>query len=354
MLLKKPGASYVLKYDREEKKLIIVPPWHPLNMEPAESPGKDYAQVIFEGMRAVGKNLILYKPKIERLQRSIETVGLELPVSVGELDFAIRTLVGVLGETVTTPAAYIRPVVSATWEQAYGVGGQSGIPADATVMAWNWPKYIEDREGGLHVAMFLDESRQHPVMAKEARNYAHGRRLRARADAIRKKQKIEIDEILCPGPYEVRGDVVPADGIGEDLMLITDKYVQVQPKDTFILGGTTRQYAISHLLPKLGLKVIEKAFTLSDLEKDGVSLSFAGNAVGITSIGKIFVFDAKDKLVRTVKMKINSTAQKITEQFAREIAGLVPPSGEQLLTPLNLVQGKKDRITLDRVYKEWA
>lgn len=354
ILLKKPGANYVLKYDRVEKKLVILPPWHPLNLIPAEGPGKDYAQLIFEGMRAVDDNLILYKPKLERLQKSVDTLKLELPVKVSELDLAIRTLVSILGESVTRPAAYIRPVVEASWEQSYGVGGQPGVPADLTVMAWNWPKYIADRDGGLQVAMFLDEPRQHPVMAKEARNYAHGRRLRMRADSIRKKQGIELDEILCPGPYKVKGDVVPADGIGEDLILITDKFVQVQPKDTFILGGTTRQYGIDHMFPKMGLKVVEKAFCLSDLEKDNVSLCFAGNAVGMTAVGKIFVFDARDKLVRTVRMKINSTAEAITKRYIDEIGSRVPQSGKHLLTPLDLVQGKKDRATLDRVYKGWV
>lgn len=372
-LAKKPGAIYVLTYDRTEQKLIIVPSWHPLNQEVRENPAHDYAQLIFEGMsinpvsengKLVGANMILYPERFARLQKSAETVGLELPVSSQELNEAIKVWLSVLGGDILRSKngelsrAYIRPVVSGSWEQSYGVGGESGVKSDLTVLSWNWPKYIPDRTGGLEVALFLDTAREHPVIAKEARNYAHGRKLRARADKLKKELGIEVDEILCPGPYKLAediGGVVPADGIGEDLFLVSDSgVVRVQPKDTYILAGTTRQFGVEHMFPKMGLTVSEKVFSLSDLQSGKWSMLFAGNAVGMTVIGKVRVFDSGDKLVSEISLPINTRAQAIGERYSAEVSGKISPSSPSLLTPVDLGQGQADRSVLDQAYQKWV
>ena len=186
------GADFVMVYSHLEEKLVIVPPWHDLNLAPVETPGKDYAQVVFEGMSMEpvvdaegikGANLILFQPRIDRLARSVTTQRFKPSVSIAEFSQGISDLCAVLGEKVlrredkTPSRAYIRPSISRGLGK-FGVASSPTQKVDATIVVWNWPFYLPDPERvyqgeGLKVALFTDEQRIGKIYGKEARNYVH-------------------------------------------------------------------------------------------------------------------------------------------------------------------------------------
>lgn len=382
-----PGAKYVLTYSPLLNSLIFTPPWHPLNMDPKETPGRDYAQVVFEGGsmepvlneqgEIVAGNIILHGPKQERLKKSVYSHGFESKVDLKTFDQGIRDLASVLGKDVLISKegmpsrAYIRPSIGRSAGR-YGVRPLKDHEVDQTAVIFNWPFYLEPAAylKGEKVALFIDQQRLTPIVAKEARNYGNGSVLTERA------KKVGVGEILFFGPYtidketrEIREYVnvtqgaaatekliqggVLADGMGEEILGIAGKTLVYPPLDTNRLGGTTLQYIIDYLAPTIGFKTQEYRFTLQDIKEGMINaLLFLGNAVKVCPIEEIRVCD-KNGILEIVKLNPgNPYSKQIVERFSKELSGEIPPSHGSLHTRVEF--SPKARAKLDKFYNGWV
>ncbi|MBI2044043.1 hypothetical protein HYT24_01630 [Candidatus Pacearchaeota archaeon] len=195
----KPGGNYVLTYSRFCGKFIIVPPWHPLNFEPRQTSGRDYAQTVFEGGsvepvldkqgQVVAGNIVLHGPRQERLKKSVAAHGFTDHINFEVFDQGTIDLISILGSDILiskdgfASRGYIRPAVGRGIGRIGVRPEKSELIVDQSVSASNLRHYLgkEAYERGEVVAVFTDQQRLTPIVAKEARNYGNGSILAERA-----------------------------------------------------------------------------------------------------------------------------------------------------------------------------
>lgn len=405
---KRPGCDYSLV--AYEGRMIMVPAWHPLNTEPQIAHANQYGTGMFEGGsiepvvndrgEIVGANAILVDPRLNRMfGRSVEgRPGIVPPVPRAQFQQAILDYAAILGKNVLTmpdgksARAYLRPSI-APGAGALGIGVKDQ-PINAAVEAWTWPYYFSDPErvyhgSGLVVAAGPNQ-RLEQIHGKHASNYGPAARVGNLARAA------GADEALYFGPYMVNKDgtrgkreiilddfrrgradiqlvdtlrsLVVADGPGEEVMAVTTNgEIWLPPMDVNRLGGTTADYVMNHLAPRLGLKVKIKPFSLRDIHQpdnpDGriAGLFFAGNASRLAPIGEIRLRNADGQQFKDVDglpipdlhLPISDVMRQLVERYEQEVTGQIEPSDPSLLTPIDLDGGQEARVILDEVYAEW-
>lgn len=109
------------------------------------SHGLHYASSIFEGERVYDGAIFKSRAHAERLRRSAELLGFELPITVDELEAAKRETLDRTG----LDNAYIRAFAWRGSEQM-GVSAQHNT-IHVAVAAWPWGDYFADKLKGIHI-----------------------------------------------------------------------------------------------------------------------------------------------------------------------------------------------------------
>lgn len=386
-----PGAAYALTTSRLDGRLVIVPYHHPENCLPPESPGVHYSHVAFEGIslvpglnqngELVSANIVLYRERMQRMRSSIRAIRGGIPEEslLDQFDQGIIDLSAVLAHRVLRDRdgmptrAYTRPAYIRLG--TYGVSPKKEAPYHMSTIEWNWPLYIskEAYEKGATAVVFLDAQRFSEVRGKLAGNYSDGGVLTQSA------RDLGGNEVLYLGPYIVnefgkieyvnyqegkRAKVklqeagILADGSGEDVLFEGwDGTVYYQPKDTNILGGTTRDYILNHICRTLEIPTSELTVSLADIRKgDIVGMSYVGNAVKVLGAKRIDIYDTwkdESKLLESVELTLSPSLRAIQSRFEAELFSLIPASHPSLLTPIDLEWGREVRKILDYVYSSW-
>lgn len=386
-----PGSDYVLTMCRKDKHLIIVPFHHPENSLPPESPGVHYAHVAFEGIslvpaigeggEMVGANIVLFEERMQRMRNSIRSLKAGIPKEAlmqqfqqGSLDLSAISADNVLkDEKGNLGRAYMRP--SYIRLGTFGVVPKDEAPYHLADLKWYWPLYInkEVYEKGAVAVCFLDAQRLERIRGKVAGNYKNS--------GVHAKVARELggNEVLYFGPYiinqfgqqeyinyqenqKARNRLLKygilADGSGEDVIFEgRDGTLYYQPKDTNILGGTTREYLITHLAKRLGINTEERPVGVPDIQrKEIVGMAYVGNAVKVLLTKEIRFYDTwqdEAKVVDFLELKVSPNLQRIASEFEKEMFGLISPSHPSLLTPINLEEGRQARRVLDKVFAAW-
>ena len=101
------------------------------------SHGLHYASSVFEGERLYNGSIFKSREHTERLHRSANVVGYEIPYSIDEIEQAKLNVVKAMGLT----DGYIRPIA---WRGAemMGVSAQQNT-IHLAVTAWDWPSYFD-------------------------------------------------------------------------------------------------------------------------------------------------------------------------------------------------------------------
>jgi branched-subunit amino acid aminotransferase/4-amino-4-deoxychorismate lyase len=311
-------------------------------------------------------------------------MGFEAPIDQETLAQGISDLVAILGPDIfvgpdgTIGRAYIRPSV------VPGMGPQGVSPSplleiDAAVEAFHWPFYFPPEaaerayQGSGLVVIAKPHQRLEPITGKHATNYGH-------AAAIGKEaQRLGGDEALFFAPYsigadgerqlellssykgdseglrEAMGRVALADGPGEEILAVTkDGTLLIPPMDVNRLGGTTAAYVRDHLAPALGVATEERAFNLAQV-RDGeiIGLFFAGNASRLAAIGEVRLHDAAGNPLDKIVVGVPDEVRALIDQYEAEVRGMIPPSDNSLLVPVDLVGGQDARRRLDSIYAHW-
>jgi branched-chain amino acid aminotransferase len=231
-----------------------------------------YASCVFEGMRAYNGEIFELTAHNQRLHKSAEILGFEVPYSVAELDDICREALERSGYS----DAYIRP---AAWRgpEQMGVSAQN-CKIHVGIAAWQWPSYFtpEARMKGIKIDWAIyrrpDPATQ-PVHAKAAGLYMictlskHAAERKGYSDALM---------------LDWRGQL--AETTGANMFLVIDGKIHTPKADCF-LNGITRQTVIN-LARARGYEVIERAIMPEELN-DASEMFVTGTAAEVTPIAQI-------------------------------------------------------------------
>ncbi len=234
--------------------------------------GLHYGSCVFEGVRAYEGNIFKLREHTERLHKSAELLGFQIPYSVAELEKAqIDTLAK---QNITN--GYIRPV-------AWRGSEMMAISAQATkihvaIAAWEWPSYFgnEAKTKGLKLQM-AKWARPAPNTAPTASKAAGLYMI-----CTMSKHAAEADGFNDALMLDYRGYI--AEATGANLFFVFNGELHTPTPDCF-LNGITR-LTVMDLARKRGIKVVERHIKPEELAQ--VQETFlTGTAAEITPIGQI-------------------------------------------------------------------
>ncbi len=245
-------------------------PWREANVH-VLTHALHYASSVFEGERAYGGAIFRSRQHTERLKRSAELLGFEIPWTMDEIDAAKDEAIAKNGLS----DAYVRPVA---WRgsEMMGVSAQANR-IHLAIAVWEWGAYYGDAKlkgARLDLAEWKRPSPETiPCKAKAAGLYMictlskHAAEAKGYSDAIMQ---------------DYRGYV--AEATGANVFFVKDGAVHTPTADCF-LSGITRATAIE-LLRARGIEVVERHILPEELE--GFEQCFlTGTAAEITPVAEI-------------------------------------------------------------------
>jgi len=387
------SCKYALTWVEPLNKLAIVPSWHELNMRYPQTPGAHYSHLAFEGIsiepvtnssnEVIGGNLILFKQRMKRFERSIKSLMLNSPLKIDIISQAIIDHASIIGKDVLEimdtntkkkipTRAYVRPAAMRLGN--FGICPKPEDKMSFDNIIWSWPFYLPERvySEGASAALFLNQQRKQKIIGKHAGNYG----LAGVASILAKKagcdesiifgpyvvdakgQKIFVDSDTSEGRKILSERGVLADGPGEDIFFEDrDGNIVISPMDTNILGGTTRKY-ILEIAENHSMKVKEYPVSVKSIRNgEIVGMAFVGNAVKFAPLKKIKLCDRKNGKIEIIETfgfeKGKAKNLNILQTtFNKELRSKSPQTGD-LLTPIDFENGEKARKILDEIYAPW-
>jgi len=247
-----------------------------------------YGSCVFEGQRAYGGEIFKLNQHSERLIKSGEILGMEVPYTAEELNAAADAVVKANGLV----DAYVRPVA---WRGAEMMGvATKGTQIHVAVAAWEWPSYFaeEAKQKGLRLE-FAKWRRPAPDTAP-TQSKAAGLYMIA---SLCKDAATEngFDDALM---LDYRGQV--AEATGANIFFLKDGELHTPTPDCF-LDGISRQTAIE-LAEKRGIKVNVRKIMPEELG-DFEQAFITGTAVEVTPLSQIgeYTFKVGDVCMNMVR-----------------------------------------------------
>ena len=231
-----------------------------------------YGSCVFEGQRAYGGKIFKLREHSERLIKSADILGMEVPYTAEELDNAADEVVAANGLV----DAYVRPVA---WRGSEMMGvATAGTKIHVAVAAWEWPSYFgeEAKKKGLRLE-FAKWRRPAPDTAPTA-SKAAGLYMIASMCKDASTENGYDDALML----DYRGQV--AEATGANIFFFKDGVLHTPTPDCF-LDGITRRTAME-LADKRGIKVIERAIMPDELG-DFEQAFITGTAAEITPLSEI-------------------------------------------------------------------
>jgi branched-chain amino acid aminotransferase len=243
-------------------------PWREANVH-VLTHALHYASSVFEGQRAYGGVIFKLQEHSERLHRSAELLGFQIPYSVEQLNAACNEVVQANGLT----DAYVRPVAWRGSEQM-GVTAR-GTECHVAIAAWDWGKYFPEEIAAKGLRLDIAPYRRPapytaPVHSKAAGLYMICTLSRQHAEAR------GFDDALM---FDWRGQV--AEATGANTFFVRDGALHTPTPDCF-LDGITRRTVID-LARRRGVEVIERTIWPEELESFE-QMFLTGSAAEVTFI----------------------------------------------------------------------
>ena len=235
--------------------------------------GLHYASAVFEGERAYNGNIFKLKEHTERLFKSAEIMGIEIPFSHEQIDNAKNDLL----QKMNLKNCYVRPIV---WRGSNQMGlSTSNADINVAIAVWDdWHSYfkIEKRLEGLKLITSpwkRPSPETAPCNAKASGPYIICTMSKEFAE------KKGYDDALM---LDYRNYV--AEGTGANIFFIKGNDIHTPIADCF-LNGITRQTVIE-MVKKQGLNLVEKHILPNEIENYDEAL-LTGTAAEITPIKSI-------------------------------------------------------------------
>jgi branched-chain amino acid aminotransferase len=226
-------------------------PWREANVH-ILTHAMHYASSVFEGQRAYGGTIFKLREHSERLRRSAELLGFDIPWTAEQIDAACVEVLQANGLT----DAYLRPVA---WRGSESMGvSPKGTKPHLAVAAWNWGKYYPHEKAAAGLRLDIAPWRRPapytaPVHSKAAGLYMIATLSKQHADGR------GFDDALM---FDYRGQV--AEATGANAFFVRDGVLHTPTPDCF-LDGITRRTVID-LARKRGIEVQERTIWPEELE----------------------------------------------------------------------------------------
>jgi branched-chain amino acid aminotransferase len=243
-------------------------PWREANVH-VLTHALHYASSVFEGQRAYGGTIFKLREHSERLRRSAELIGFDIPYTAEEIDAACVEVLEANGLS----DAYLRPVA---WRGSESMGvNPQGTKPHLAIAAWNWGKYYPPEKAAKGIRLDIAPWRRPapytaPVHAKASGLYMIASLSKAHADGR------GFDDALM---FDYRGQV--AEATGANAFFIRDGVIHTPTPDCF-LDGITRRTLID-LARRRGIEVQERAIWPEELESFQ-SFFLTGSAAEVTFV----------------------------------------------------------------------
>ena len=234
--------------------------------------GLHYASCVFEGLRVYGEKIFKLEQHTDRLFHSAERMGMSIPFSKEELNFAQEETI----KKMNIKYGYVRPVA---WRgsEMMAVSAQKN-KINVAIATWEWPSYFskEDRLKGiaLQTAIWRRPAPDTiPTDAKAAGLYMictlskHEAEKNGYSDALMLDYKGRISE-----------------STGSNIFFVINGEIHTPIPDCF-LNGITRQTVID-IAKSQNINVIEREIYPDEI-KNADEIFLTGSAVEVTPVGKI-------------------------------------------------------------------
>jgi len=234
--------------------------------------GLHYASAVFEGERAYGGEIFKLTEHTERLHKSAEYLGFDIPWSVQEIDAAcIETL-----ERQGLTNAYIRPVA---WRgsEMMGVSAQDN-KINLAIAVWDWPSYFDPAQKMKGIRLDIAEWKRPDPQTIPCKSKAAGLYMICTLSKHAAEAKGYADALM----FDYRGRV--AECTGANIFFTKDGTIHTPTPDCF-LDGITRQTVIE-LAKRRQFEVIERVILpeeMSDFEECFIT----GSAAEVTPVSEI-------------------------------------------------------------------
>jgi len=236
-----------------------------------------YGTGVFEGIRAYptsqGPAVFRLTEHIERLFRSAQIMGMEIPYTVGEIVAATKATVA----STELPGCYVRPIAY----YGYGEMGLNTLPCsvDVAIACWPWAPFLGEDALDQGVRMKVSSWTRHdhntmPPAAKTTGNYVNSSL--AKVEAL----KAGYDEAIMLAP-----NGLIAECTGENIFAARNGIIITPPLTAGALEGIT-QSSVMTIARNLGFDIRVDNLARSDLYiADEVFV--CGTAAEISSVKSI-------------------------------------------------------------------
>ena len=231
-----------------------------------------YASSVFEGQRAYNGVIFKLNEHSERLHKSAEILGFEIPWSVEEIGAACMEVLKANNLT----DAYLRPVA---WRGSEKMGvSPTGTKPHLAIAAWEWGKYFDPELAAKGIRLDIAPWRRPapytaPVHSKAAGLYMICTLSRQHAEAR------GFDDALM---FDWRGQV--AEGTGANVFFVADSKIHTPTPDCFLDGITRR--TVMDLARNRGIEVVERAIWPEELESFE-QMFITGSAAEVTFVQSV-------------------------------------------------------------------
>ena len=234
--------------------------------------GLHYASAVFEGERAYGGEIFELTKHTERLHKSAEYLGFEIPWSVEEIDEACRETLKRQGLT----NAYVRPVA---WRgsEMMGVSAQQN-KINLAIAVWDWPSYFDPEQKMKGIRLDIAEWRRPDPATIPCKSKAAGLYMICTLSKHAAEAKGYADALML----DYRGQV--AECTGANIFFTKGSEIHTPIPDCF-LDGITRQTVIE-LARKRQYKVIERVI-MPDEMAQFEECFITGSAAEVTPVSEI-------------------------------------------------------------------
>lgn len=235
-----------------------------------------YGSAVFEGERAYNGKIFKSLLHSQRLHKSAEILGFDIPFSVEEIEQAKMDALEKSG----LDSAYIRAIA---WRgsETMGISAQNNT-IHLAIAVWAWGDYFDDKMKGIRMtnAMYRRPApNSAPVHAKAAGLYMICTMSKHAAE------KEGYDDALM---LDYRGQV--AEATGANIFFIQDGAIHTPLADCF-LNGLTRQTVIQQAKDRQ-IEVIERAIMPDELNTFSECF-LTGSAAEITPVAEIAQYNFK-------------------------------------------------------------